>query len=518
MLKLFNFITKKETSKSCNASSIKQKKSSKLFPSTVREWDNSIYLYNKNVMSLLPITQTHVIKIILNYFNLFNKKIEDKIRKRKLTLRFKRLSLNKIFVTNGEYKHTNNKVIITIYTYNRQKINYILMLKRHIKCFFKKSRISKKNHNNRNKLNINKVNVIWKFFALHAKKPGLFFKNKENGVYKAPPFVFNTKDVKTKEQLYNQKYTLQEINYKLKKNLFNKNYVNKLKTIKKISMKVLNEKYRYKLIRALKNLMNNNYDKLVNYTIQEYVFKFQNRIIKLFKLKLKIYFYYKKLLYINKSKFNYTFLQYLKKYLEFYYNKNVEFNLINLKKFYLNSEILSEVTKLRITKNRRKMKRYMNKIKDKIRIRKIPIFSPLKTSYTKLLSSILVGETTKSLNSPNKVDTEIKKTKLFYLDNNMSKLTHKRDIISKFVYKNLKHKYLTGFRLEARGRLTKRYTASRSMYKLKYKGNLLDIDSSFRGLSTVLLRGNLKSNLEYTKSKSKTRIGSFGLKSWISGN
>lgn len=87
---------------------------------------------------------------------------------------------------------------------------------------------------------------------MHAKKPGLFFKNKENGVYKAPPFVFNTKDVKTKEQLYNQKYTLQEINYKLKKNLFNKNYVNKLKTIKKISMKVLNEKYRYKLIRALK--------------------------------------------------------------------------------------------------------------------------------------------------------------------------------------------------------------------------------------------------------------------------
>lgn len=329
-------------------------------------------------------------------------------------------------------------------------------------------------------------------------------------MYKAPPFVFNTKDVKTKEQLYNQKYTLQEINYKLKKNLFNKNYVNKLKTIKKISMKVLNEKYRYKLIRALKNLMNNNYDKLVNYTLQEYVFKFQNRIIKLFKLKLKIYFYYKKLLYINKSKFNYTFLQYLKKYLEFYYNKNVEFNLINLKKFYLNSEILSEVTKLRITKNRRKMKRYMNKIKDKIRIRKIPIFSPLKTSYTKLLSSILVGEKTKSLN---KVDTEIKKTKLFYLDNNISKLTDKKDIISKFVYKNLKHKYLTGFRLEARGRLTKRYTASRSMYKLKYKGNLLDIDSSFRGLSTVLLRGNLKSNLEYTKSESKTRIGSFGLKS-----
>jgi hypothetical protein len=28
----------------------------------------------------------------------------------------------------------------------------------------------------------------------------------------------------------------------------------------------------------------------------------------------------------------------------------------------------------------------------------------------------------------------------------------------------------------------------------------------------------LKSNLQYTKLKSKSRIGSFGIKGWISGN
>jgi ribosomal protein S3 len=33
-----------------------------------------------------------------------------------------------------------------------------------------------------------------------------------------------------------------------------------------------------------------------------------------------------------------------------------------------------------------------------------------------------------------------------------------------------------------------------------------------------LLKGNLKSNIQYTKSKSKTRIGSFGIKSWVSGD
>lgn len=46
-----------------------------------------------------------------------------------------------------------------------------------------------------------------------------------------------------------------------------------------------------------------------------------------------MYFYYKQLLHINKSKLNYTYLQYLKKSLEKVYNKNVEFNIINLKNF-----------------------------------------------------------------------------------------------------------------------------------------------------------------------------------------
>lgn len=38
------------------------------------------------------------------------------------------------------------------------------------------------------------------------------------------------------------------------------------------------------------------------------------------------------------------------------------------------------------------------------------------------------------------------------------------------------------------------------------------MDSSFKGLSTVMLRGNSKSNVEYTMLKSKYRIGAFGIK------
>ena len=89
--------------------------------------------------------------------------------------------------------------------------------------------------------------------------------------------------------------------------------------------------------------------------------------------------------------------------------------------------------------------------------------------------------------------------------------------MKKSIFNKLKYKHVTGFRLEARGRLTRRNTASRSVYKLNYNGNLLNIDSSVLGLSSVILKGNLRSNLQHTKLKSQTKIGSFGLKGWVSG-
>ncbi len=76
----------------------------------------------------------------------------------------------------------------------------------------------------------------------------------------------------------------------------------------------------------------------------------------------------------------------------------------------------------------------------------------------------------------------------------------------------IKHKYVSGIRLEVAGRLTRRNTAAKSVFKLRYMGNIKNMDSSYKGLPTVLLRGYAKSNLQYTKLKSRIRIGSFGLK------
>jgi hypothetical protein len=80
------------------------------------------------------------------------------------------------------------------------------------------------------------------------------------------------------------------------------------------------------------------------------------------------------------------------------------------------------------------------------------------------------------------------------------------------ILNSVKLKSVNGVRLETSGRLSKRFTASRSVFKVKYKGSLKNINSSYKGISSVLLRGYMRSNLQYTNIASKTRNGSFGLK------
>ena len=86
------------------------------------------------------------------------------------------------------------------------------------------------------------------------------------------------------------------------------------------------------------------------------------------------------------------------------------------------------------------------------------------------------------------------------------------------ILRSIRNKSVSGIRLEVAGRLTRRNTAARSLFKLRYKGNIKNMDSSYKGLSAVLLRGYAKSNLQYTKLKSRIRIGSFGLKGWVSSS
>ena len=126
-MKLLSIIKKTNLNKPYNFDNTD---SLKHFPSSTRYWDSSIFMYNNNTLSLIPNISRLAINFIRNYFYLFNKKIESKIRRKKIYNRRIKLSINRIFLSKGEFKHTNNKVIITLYIYNKQKNNYLLKLKK----------------------------------------------------------------------------------------------------------------------------------------------------------------------------------------------------------------------------------------------------------------------------------------------------------------------------------------------------------------------------------------------------
>jgi hypothetical protein len=95
---------------------------------------------------------------------------------------------------------------------------------------------------------------------------------------------------------------------------------------------------------------------------------------------------------------------------------------------------------------------------------------------------------------------------LLTLDDNIESM-NKNNIL-----KTIKQQVVSGVRFEASGRLTRRLTAMRAIFKYRYVGSLKNIRSSFNNKSSTMLRGYVKSNSQYTVINSKTRNGSFGLK------
>jgi Mitochondrial ribosomal protein (VAR1) len=379
------------------------------FPPANKEWINSIYVFNKNDTKFLPVADKLLFKLIKSYFNLYN---SVKIKTKRLRLRFRRLSINKIFVSKAEVKHTNSKVILTIFVYNREKTFFDNKLKSII-IFKGLKRI----------INI----AIEKYFNLLEK-------------------------VAMEKSLIIKEFKCKEKNFHL--NI----YINQL---------------------------------------------YKNFILKSLKKEI-ITIYLKHLLYLNKSKFDDTYLIELNNIISKIYNKKVEFNIVNLKYVHLNSDILTQSIVLKLKRRKNTILKVLNfffKMINLPSLNKLTESSFFKDDINKLL---------------------IKKSKHFNIKDGLNQsllnifLQENSNNIENLVFNNIKHKKISGLRLEATGRLSRRLTASRSIFKFRYKGSLKNIDSSYKRMPSVLLRGHLKSNIQYTKINSKTRNGSFGIKGWIS--
>ena len=426
------------------------------YPPANKEWFNSIYVYNNNTIKLLPTIDKVTLKLVKSYFNFYSRKLEKKIKSRRLRIRGRRLSTNRILISRAELKHTSDKVVVTIYVYNRQKEYY----------FNKIIRIATIDNLLPNKI---KIKII--------KKKSLKIISR---VKKQKKIVWNTLGL-----------------FSLKK------------------IKALNNKFK-------------NYE-------TSYMKHYVARSLR----KEMLLIYLLQLVSFNESKFEKRYLLPLTSLVKKVYNKKVEFNLVNLKYLYLNSYIFSETL---VTKLRNRNNRLLRVLRTSLLMFKLPsidrsaLYEEIYNRKRKL-QNLKVDNTTDnliSLKSNTKSQfSDLLERSLLNTDPKDSiyklkdfKLYRPLDLVYcnyplflvNTILKSIRNKTVSGIRLEVAGRLTRRNTAARSLFKLRYKGNIKNMDSSYKGLSAVLLRGYAKSNLQYTKLKSRIRIGSFGLKGWVSSS
>ena len=438
------------------------------YPPANKEWFNSIYAYNKNITKLLPIADKVILKLIKSYFNLYSRKLEKKIKSRRLRMRIRRWSTSRILVSRAELKHTNDKVVITLYVYNRQAKYYL---------------------NKMSKI-VERSNIL-----LEATYPSWINPYYRNFTIKQSWRIFS-KVIKHKDILF--------------------------KTL---------------------NWDNNQFKSYENQYLKYFFIKNLEREM------LTIYF--KQILSVNKFKFENFYILRLTSLINKVYNKKVEFNLVNLKYFHLNSHIFTEtiVTKLKNRKNR-----LLRVLKASLLMFKLPYINKLEIlgdlyNREKKMQNLKVNDLVSDplilkskIKSKDTIDQMLLKlypenfvwiknqfiselyrkpqssVRKVYQDNHALEEFDKINHVTNTVLSSIKHKSISGIRLEAAGRLTRRNTAARSVFKLRYKGNIKNMDSSYKGLSSVLLRGHAKSNLQYTFLRSKIRMGSFGIKGWVSSN
>jgi len=411
----------------------------KYLPPVSKEWKNTVYVFNSNSTKNFPINDINTNSLIDSFFN---SRFKNKFLFGKYIPNWKkRLSMNKIYISKPEIKHTNSNALITIYTYNKEKLSLI-----------QKIRFLRKKIRN----------------SLRSKFKYIYMWNINNNL---STFLKNFNLLRKKRFFFSSL-------------LFNK--VSKLK----------------------------------------FLF-LKNKLSKRFKLKILFFYYimilrkYKLKLNLNKYKFEEKFLYKLSSFISKLYNKKIIFNIVNMKSFVFHSDFFTKLLTLKLKKDRkiRVMKSIhyilnkvalpkVNRLQEKGKMKRTVNLNLLENKYHNLNIVSLIKSPKNLMHLLNKI---------YY--NTISKYqSNKKNIqLYKIIFDEIKYKNMGGIRLEVAGRLTKRYRADRALFKVKWKGGLKNIDSSYKGLSSVNLRGYMNPNLNYSVLSSKRRVGSFAVKGWLSG-
>jgi Mitochondrial ribosomal protein (VAR1) len=485
------------------------------FTPAAQEWYNSIYSYNTSYLKSLPVADKNLMDLLKSYFNAqLNKKLL-KTKTKPLQTRFKRLSTKRTFVGKGHIKHTNNKVTITFFVYNTEGMFLSSLFRAmKIKTLFPRKPLECKNITRERNGYISISYNRW--FTLRE----YLYQREHKGWYYS--YLVSLMDVFI-ERLNKINSYFSKISDLVSKDILNLDD----------KLTIFNDKYNNILFPITLDTKEP--------TQADIKFKYPfyyNYELKTEKDYMSKYFMYRLLLKINKLKFNDTFLYKLIYLVNKIYKKKVEFNIVNLKKMHLNSDIYTQAVSLKLRNKDNRLYRILKASLRKIKLPTIRKISEkqIKPNKNEFIINKIRNNIISFMFKDDNVKDPLSNLLLgFYpLANNikvknLSVITGGSDreenkginnvrsiYLTSYVRKWLKHMKLRGIRVEAKGRLTRRATASRSVFKMKWKGGLKNVDSSFRGLSTIMLRGHAKSNVQYSLLNSKNRNGAFGVKGWVS--
>jgi Mitochondrial ribosomal protein (VAR1) len=480
------------------------------YPPGAQEWYNSIYTFNKNQIKTLPVLDSTLMKLLKSYFNMA---VSDKtLAKGRTVKRFKRFSPRKTFVGRGDLKHTNSKVVITIYHYNTEKI----FLLREVKKWYRVFHLAKSIFTIGKTWNRFKERWVTSYYRPFTLNEFAISPSESRVIPKSYPFKIRKNFLTYREAYY--LVLTRGINRFIKiLKITNEYYIYLSKLVEKNLLK--NQE---KLIIFKHIMLNLNFSSFKKYP--KYFDYYDSALLNYKKKLIKSLF----LLRSNMAKSHPLFLKNLGYMIESMYNKKVEFNIVELNQFHLNSDIFTQAVVLKLKNRKNSLYKVLRTSVRKVKLSNTGRYVNQHYEFNKhdlLVNKIRNSYISSMFDHTSNIDPLNKLLLDFYpsCDNlNMEKKDKHRSSktllpvsLETYVLKFLKHMKLSGVRIEAKGRLTKRFTASRSVFKLRWKGGLKNVDSSFKGLSTVMLRGIVKSNVQYSLLNSKNRNGAFGIKGWV---
>jgi hypothetical protein len=463
--------------------------------SSVSEWPSSIYTFNKRNLFLLNNNEKKAYELIYHYFN-------SNVTYKKTTVIVKSTNLKPIYIN-----FFSKFILRKFYSINNilnlfypEKVNNLFFSdnigneKILLKKILRSDRLSKYRLRRKFFFNSFKNRSVNK---LYVSKPEIKYSIKEVII---TVFVYN------REKFFILK-KLSRLNiyfkYILERNKSKTRFIKKIdspfKFIKKgVIYKLFNLIPFYNYNVSMDNNLNNENMEPNSIFISLYLNNnnkyILNNLKTIFYMNLKKVFmckYYLGIIYLINYKFTKNNLTELRNKLYKIYKKKININIVNLKYLYLENTVFLDALMNKLNDRKKKALRVIRKGLSLGKIVKLhPLFYREREVEKK--------DTNKEFN---KVDDKL---------NNILFNLRKNKYIN--IISRLKNKHVSGLRVEAKGRLTKRLTASRAVYKVSYKGSLKNIYSSYNKLSTLILRGLSKSNTVYVNTNSKNRNGSYGVK------